>query len=188
MTQGSRIKLLRKELGLSQEAFGSKIGSTRDAIAAYERGVTIKEPIIKLICRTFNVDYFWLTEGIGKMFAEIKKDSLSGISFNGDYESVIKDIYINILDEYSRDRLYDIIVGFSLGIDSDKTLEILNKHQSMDNDPMERENRYFDDLIMDLFKKCSKQTKIFILGVLAADKSLNDENCDRLLEYINHEI
>ena len=58
-----RIKLLRKTLGLTQSEFGEKIGATRDAIAAYERGVAVKEPIIKLICKEFNVDYFWLTEG-----------------------------------------------------------------------------------------------------------------------------
>ena len=46
-----RIKLLRKTLGLTQSEFGEKIGATRDAIAAYERGVAVKEPIIKLICR-----------------------------------------------------------------------------------------------------------------------------------------
>ncbi|ENY87153.1 hypothetical protein HMPREF1094_02044 [[Clostridium] innocuum 2959] len=58
-----RIKLLRRTLGLTQNEFGEKIGATRDAIAAYERGVAVKEPIIKLICKEFNVDYFWLTEG-----------------------------------------------------------------------------------------------------------------------------
>lgn len=58
-----RIKLLRRTLGLTQNEFGEKIGATRDAVAAYERGVAVKEPIIKLICKEFNVDYFWLTEG-----------------------------------------------------------------------------------------------------------------------------
>lgn len=71
-----RIKLLRKTLGLTQNEFGEKIGATRDAIAAYERGVSVKEPIIKLICKEFNVDYFWLTEGKGEMFTAIPETIL----------------------------------------------------------------------------------------------------------------
>lgn len=71
-----RIKLLRKTLNLTQSEFGDKIGATRDAVAAYERGVNIKEPIIKLICREFNVDYFWLTEGVGEMFTNFPETIL----------------------------------------------------------------------------------------------------------------
>lgn len=71
-----RIKLLRKTLNLTQSEFGDKIGATRDAVAAYERGVNIKEPIIKLICREFNVDYFWLTEGFGEMFTNFPETIL----------------------------------------------------------------------------------------------------------------
>ena len=58
-----RMKLLRETLGLTQSEFGERIGVTRDAIAAYERGVTVKEPIIRLICKEFNIDYSWLAEG-----------------------------------------------------------------------------------------------------------------------------
>lgn len=58
-----RIKLLRNTLGLTQSEFGEKIGATRDAIAAYERGVSLKEPIIRLICKEFNVDYSWFAYG-----------------------------------------------------------------------------------------------------------------------------
>ena len=53
----NRIKELRISRHLTQSEFGDRIGATRDAIAAYERGVTIKEPIIKLICKEFNVNY-----------------------------------------------------------------------------------------------------------------------------------
>lgn len=63
-----RLKELRKALGLTQSEFGTRIGASRDAIAAYERGVTIKEPIIKIICIKYNVNYYWLTKGEGDMF------------------------------------------------------------------------------------------------------------------------
>ncbi len=70
-----RIKRLRTTLGLSQEAFGEKIGITRASISNMEKGTrNPSDQTIKSICREFNVDYFWLTEGIGdEMF--IKKET-----------------------------------------------------------------------------------------------------------------
>lgn len=70
-----RIKLLRKTLGLSQEAFGKKIGITKASISRIEKeDRNPSEQTIKSICREFGVDYFWLTEGIGnEMF--IKKET-----------------------------------------------------------------------------------------------------------------
>ena len=72
---GTRIKLLRKTLGLSQEAFGKKIGITKASISRIEKeDRNPSEQTIKSICREFGVDYFWLTEGIGsEMF--IKKET-----------------------------------------------------------------------------------------------------------------
>lgn len=59
-----RLKLLREALGLTQTDFGNKLGLARNTIANYEGG--LREPndaILKLICKTFNVDYYWLSEG-----------------------------------------------------------------------------------------------------------------------------
>ena len=70
----NRIKELREHLGLSQREFGEKIGSSRDAIAGYERGVTIKEPIIQLICRTYKVNQDWIRYGDLPMFKDSSAD------------------------------------------------------------------------------------------------------------------
>lgn len=99
-----RIKLLRKELGLSQEAFGNKIGSTRDAIAAYERGVTIKEPIVKLICREFNVDYFWLTEGVGEMFTHFEDIIIEQVTEQYNLDKTEKAIVLAYLESDKETR------------------------------------------------------------------------------------
>lgn len=59
-----RVKNLRKELGLSQKSFGEKLGIKVSSVSAIENGVNkLTELMAKSICRTFNVDYFWLTEG-----------------------------------------------------------------------------------------------------------------------------
>lgn len=75
-----RVKQLRKSLGLTQSELGDRLGVSRDAIAGYERGVNIPEPTIKLICREFNVDYFWLTEGTGEMFTSIPQTLVDSIA------------------------------------------------------------------------------------------------------------
>ena len=81
-----RLKELRKTLGLTQNEFGEKIGATRDAIAAYERGVTVKDPILKLICSTFKVDPFWLKEGTGEMFTAIPESIIDELVEEFDLE------------------------------------------------------------------------------------------------------
>lgn len=64
MTPNDRVKYIRKELGLSQKSFGEKLGIKVSSVSAIENGVNkLTEMMAKSICRTFNVDYFWLTEG-----------------------------------------------------------------------------------------------------------------------------
>lgn len=66
-----RLKLLRKELGLTQEKFAERLNIKRNTLANYEIGRN--EPIdavISLICREFNVNETWLRTGEGEMFKD----------------------------------------------------------------------------------------------------------------------
>ena len=66
-----RINQIRKSLKLSQEAFGSRLGVTGAAISRIESGDREpSEPVIRSICREYNVDYAWLKTGAGEMFEE----------------------------------------------------------------------------------------------------------------------
>ena len=57
MNIGDRLKQLRKELDLTQEAFASRIGSVQNTITGYESGRrNPSAPVISLICREFNVN------------------------------------------------------------------------------------------------------------------------------------
>ncbi len=59
-----RIAEVRATLGLSMRAFGEKLGITATSVNAIEKGRNNPgDQTIKLICKEFNVDYFWLTEG-----------------------------------------------------------------------------------------------------------------------------
>ena len=61
MTQGERIRELRKTLKMTMEQFGEKIGVTKSTISNIENGNrNATEHMVKSICREFNVDYIWL--------------------------------------------------------------------------------------------------------------------------------
>lgn len=75
MTQGERVKEVRKSLGLTLEKFGEKLGVTKVAISNIEKGNrNLTEQMTKSICREFGVDYIWLTTGEGEMFVESDDD------------------------------------------------------------------------------------------------------------------
>lgn len=71
MNAGERVKIIRKESKLTQKEFGDRIGTTKNNISMIESGKNnLTEVMAKAICREFDVDYFWLTEGTGEMFIE----------------------------------------------------------------------------------------------------------------------
>lgn len=70
-TINDRVKILRKELGLTLEKFGEHLGVGKTAINKIESGTNkVTDQMIKSICREFNVDYIWLTTGEGEMFKD----------------------------------------------------------------------------------------------------------------------
>lgn len=80
MTQGERVKEVRKSLNLTLEKFGGKLGVGKTAISKIEKGENnLTEANIKAICREFNVDYIWLTTGEGEMFVDSDDDFLEKI-------------------------------------------------------------------------------------------------------------
>lgn len=70
-----RIRLLRKHLGLTADAFGEAIGIVRSAVSNIESGR--RQPtnqLITSICREFNVNETWLRTGEGEMFNALSRD------------------------------------------------------------------------------------------------------------------
>ena len=75
-----RVKHLRREKKFTLEKFGEKIGIGRDAYANLEYGrVEPSEIVIRAICSEFGVDYLWLKEGIGEMFASEENEVLAAL-------------------------------------------------------------------------------------------------------------
>ena len=72
MSVGSRIKDLRKSLGLTQQEFADRVGIKQSTVATYEAGRNVpSDAVISLICREFNVREAWLRDGTGEML-EVK--------------------------------------------------------------------------------------------------------------------
>lgn len=70
----TRIKQLRKELGISQSEFGARIGLKGGAISKIERaGSAVTDQNIHLICDKFGVNEKWLRTGEGSMYEESSK-------------------------------------------------------------------------------------------------------------------
>ena len=66
-----RVRILRKNLGLTLEKFGNRLGVGKNAISRIETGKNgVTDQMIKSICREFNVEYIWLTTGEGEMFQD----------------------------------------------------------------------------------------------------------------------
>lgn len=75
MTQGERVKWVRKTLGLTLEKFGEKVGVQKSAISKIENGENgITDQMCKSICREFNVSDEWLRDGTGDIFVDLSKE------------------------------------------------------------------------------------------------------------------
>ena len=77
MTMNNRIKELRKDLGLTLEKFGERVGVTKTTISRIEKGInSVTDQMFKSICREFNVNENWLRTGEPPMYVEASTFSL----------------------------------------------------------------------------------------------------------------
>lgn len=78
MTQGERIKELRKErLHMTLEQFGARIGVTKMTISRIENEVNaVTDQMFRSICREFNVREEWLRDGEGEPFLKMDDEDI----------------------------------------------------------------------------------------------------------------
>ncbi len=78
MTQGERVKKVRKVRHLTLESFGEKIGLKKNTMSAIETGRnSLTEANLISICREFGVNEVWLRTGEGgddNMFTKVSED------------------------------------------------------------------------------------------------------------------
>lgn len=92
-----RLKIIRKNLNMTLEEFGKKLGVKNNTISSIETGKNaLTDQMIKSVCAIYKVNEDWLRNGTGEMF--INDDSLLD-SVKQEYD--FDDIEINFLKSYS---------------------------------------------------------------------------------------
>lgn len=93
----TRVKILRKQLHMSQKAFGIKLGVTGAGISKIESGQrNLTEQMIILICKEFNINEQWIRYGEGEIF---RQRLSSGLEQMAEYYK-LDDLDTKIINEY----------------------------------------------------------------------------------------
>ncbi len=120
----TRMKLLRTELNMSQEAFGKRLGVTGASISKIESGQRkLTGQMILLICREFNINETWLRYGEGEMYKS---------------KSMFPSEISQLLTNYNLDELDTKIIGEYLLLDPSQRKvikEYIKKVASYDSQP-----------------------------------------------------
>lgn len=89
MTQGERVREIRKELNLTLEKFGEKLGVGKTAISKIEKGrVNLSDQMAISICREYNVNYDFLIDGEGEMFDDLPQTVLDELCAQYDLDDL----------------------------------------------------------------------------------------------------
>jgi len=100
LTQGERIKAIRKELGLTLEKFGEKLGVGKTAISKIEKNErNLTDQMAKAICREYNVDYDYLMYGEGDMFTDLPKTIVDELCMQfdlDDFDRAVVEMYLDL--------------------------------------------------------------------------------------------
>lgn len=99
MTQGERVKLIRKDLGMTLEQFGECLGVQRSAISKIERGErNLTDQMVKSICREYRVNYDYLIYGDGEMFGALPDTILNELCEQYNLDSDDKELLQRYID------------------------------------------------------------------------------------------
>lgn len=96
-----RIKLIRKDLRMSQTEFGAEIGCSQTAVAKYEGGQVVPDKSIRLlICEKFNVNEAWLETGEGLPYREgLIPGLVHALSIMPDVRAMLEEKLPHVSDE-----------------------------------------------------------------------------------------
>lgn len=103
MSQSERIRLIRKELNLTLEKFGEKLGVGKTAISKLEKGErSLTDQMARAICREYNVSYDYLINGEGKMFDDLPQTVLDELCTQydlSDFDRMLVEMYVELPKE-----------------------------------------------------------------------------------------
>ena len=96
----TRIRTLRKTLGLSQTEFGERIGLRQASVSCMERAsFAVSEKTIEAICAQFGVNEAWLRTGAGCIFWEDEKKRQDFLALFDRLDPALQEYLINITQQ-----------------------------------------------------------------------------------------
>lgn len=123
-----RILSLRKNLNITQEDMGKKLGVTRGAVSRMESGgYKITETMAKLISTQFNVNIEWLLNGEGEMFIESNEISLDEYAKKNQistYETEIIKGYLSLEPEV-RNKFMEVLRSAAKATEEKRVLSVV---------------------------------------------------------------
>lgn len=100
MTQGERVREIRKTLNLTLEKFGDKLGIKKGAVSAIETNRnSLTDQTALLICREYNVNYDYLMNGEGEMFCDLPQTIIDELCMQynlDDLDRALVELYIGL--------------------------------------------------------------------------------------------
>lgn len=115
MTEGERVKVVRKERGLTLEKFGERFGMSRSSISDIENGRRSLTAQTRLsICREFKVNETWLRTGEGEMFLQGDDAIIADVAERYHLSELDKEafrLFLN-LDDAGRRGLMTFLLSF----------------------------------------------------------------------------
>lgn len=122
MTEGQRVREVRKSLGLTMEKFGSSLGVGKTAISKIEGNErNLTDQMLLSICMVYNVNEEWLRSGTGEMFVPMTRDE--------QIEEFFGDVLRDEEDDFRR-RLISVLAKLTpdeWGLLEEKLKEILGE-------------------------------------------------------------
>lgn len=103
MTQGERVREVRKSLGLTLEKFGEKIGMKKNSVSQIENGKNnVTDANVKAICREFNIGEEWLRTGSGNMRIPVEDEAAAAVSDLVEKSNPLYDVIKGIMVAYQK--------------------------------------------------------------------------------------
>ena len=148
-----RIEEIRRNAGLSQEAFGERLDVSMNYVWMIENGKRVpSDRLIKSICREFNVNEEWLRTGEGSMKTpEPPPDELDALLDRYKLPRRLRGLFIRYgkLPETSQAAIRDWLDGWILevadGIRAEQGAEPRNVHDWTDDEILAETKRQLDE-------------------------------------------
>lgn len=107
MTQGERVRDIRKSLKLTLEKFGEKLGVGKTAISKIEKGENgLTDQMARAICREYNVNYDYLMDGDGEMFDDLPQTILDELCKQYNLDDFDRELLRFYIEKPEEDRRY----------------------------------------------------------------------------------